>query len=154
MGLRQVAPFRMAREPRWGARGILQLNWVFDEFFVVPGVWSSIFQSRGIASRPVMGVRDEPLKSVVQLAIGDEIEVATDGLDSSVCHRCRHKRYSIPLVGFAPRVLASSESPSLVKSRQWFGNGSRAFRLVFARQDLRRAVLSEQVRGASFRPCA
>jgi hypothetical protein len=43
MGLKQNAPFQMKGEPKWGRRGILQLNWVFDEYFVTPEVWSSVF---------------------------------------------------------------------------------------------------------------
>src|SRR5262245_17077345 len=53
-GMEQNAPFRMKREPRWGRNGILQLNWVFDEFFVTPDVWTRVFEKRGIGQRPVL----------------------------------------------------------------------------------------------------
>ena len=33
VGLRQQAPFSIAGEPRWGKNSILQLNWIFDQFF-------------------------------------------------------------------------------------------------------------------------
>jgi hypothetical protein len=41
IGLKQKASFQMKGEPRWGRRAILQLNWVFDELFVTPEVWSA-----------------------------------------------------------------------------------------------------------------
>ena len=46
-GLRQRAPFRMNGEPAWGRKGILQLNWVFDEYFVTPEVWARAFEPFG-----------------------------------------------------------------------------------------------------------
>lgn len=36
IGASQRAPFRMSGEPKWGRNDILQLNWVFDAFFVTP----------------------------------------------------------------------------------------------------------------------
>jgi hypothetical protein len=41
----------MKREPKWGHRGILQLNWVFDEFFVQVGEPASVFQAVGVEVR-------------------------------------------------------------------------------------------------------
>src|SRR6266705_4101017 len=32
LGALQKAPFRLRGEPKWGKAGILQLNWVFDEY--------------------------------------------------------------------------------------------------------------------------
>lgn len=50
-GLRQKAPLQMKAEPKWGRRGILQLNWVFDEYFVTP---EEYFGSGAAADRCVL----------------------------------------------------------------------------------------------------
>ncbi len=38
IGRVQRAAFQMRGEPKWGRRGMLQLNWVFDEFFATSDV--------------------------------------------------------------------------------------------------------------------
>src|SRR6266513_987519 len=53
-GLRQKAPFQMKSEPKWGRNSILQLNWIFDEYFVTPEVWAKVFDPHAVSSRPVL----------------------------------------------------------------------------------------------------
>ena len=70
MGLVQKAPFRMRGEPKWGTKHILQMNWVFDEFFVRIEVWDKVFRKFGIEKLPVVQHKtDKPLESVVQLKV-------------------------------------------------------------------------------------
>lgn len=85
IGLKQKAPFRMKAEPRWGRKGVLQLNWVFDEFFVRPDVWETIFKPRGVACRPVIDAKGAELKTVVQLVAEEEVGVAVEGLSAETC---------------------------------------------------------------------
>src|SRR5437868_3391201 len=40
IGKKQKAPFQLKKEPAWNGKGILQLHWVFDEFFTTPDVWA------------------------------------------------------------------------------------------------------------------
>lgn len=47
IGAVQKAPFRFSREPKWGRRQILQVNWVFDEYFVTPELWKTVFKPSG-----------------------------------------------------------------------------------------------------------
>ena len=77
VGLKQTAPFQMIGEPKWGKRGILQLNWVFDQFFATPGIWASVFDPHGVASRVVTDTKGRELKTVVQLVAREEIDIAT-----------------------------------------------------------------------------
>ena len=35
---KQIAPFSIKRSPKWGNRNIVQLNWVFDVYFVSGGL--------------------------------------------------------------------------------------------------------------------
>lgn len=53
IGVRQTGPYRMKTEPKWGRRHILQLNWVFDEFFVKPDVYVQVFERFGVGVRKV-----------------------------------------------------------------------------------------------------
>jgi hypothetical protein len=49
IGLKQKAPFQIKAEPKWGRNGILQLNWVFDEYFVTPDAWNRAFKPGAIS---------------------------------------------------------------------------------------------------------
>ncbi len=153
VGLRQVAPFQMKGEPKWGRRGVLQLNWVFDEFFVAPHVWSAVFEPLGVGCRRVMTPRGDELETVVQLVIEAEADIGTDGLEAETCGSCGRTKY-VPVARGRFPALVSEPAGALVKTRQWFGSGASAHHRVLVAQDARRALDAEKVRGASFRPVA
>jgi len=153
VGLRQVAPFQMKGEPKWGRRGILQLNWVFDEFFVTPDVWSAVFEPLGVGCRRVMTPRGAELEAVVQLVIENEADVAPDGLEAATCGSCGRAKY-VPVVRGPFPALVSEPPGALAKTQQWFGSGASAHHRVLIAQAARRALDAEKVRGVSFRPVA
>lgn len=153
IGLRQKAPFRMKSEPKWGRRGILQLNWVFDEYFVTPEVWAGVFKPYGVAKREVLGTGGAELKTVVQLVVGQEIDIVTQGLLSENCAACDRVKYAPVARGYFP-ALVSEPQGHMVKTRQYFGSGASANHCVLISQDLASALASENVRGASVRPVA
>lgn len=151
VGLRQIAPFQMKGEPKWGRRGILQLNWVFDVFFVTPKVWSTVFEPLGVRRRPVVTPWGDELETVVQLVVECEADIATEGLEGETCGSCGRTKYLPVLRGPFPALVNEPASP-LVKTRQWFGSGASARRRVLVPQEARQAMEAEEVRGASFRP--
>ena len=153
IGLRQKAPFQMTGEPRWGHRAILQLNWVFDEYFVTPGVWAEVFRPHGVASRPVTNRRGTELATVVQLVIEEEVSLAAARLPAETCGSCGRVKY-LPVPRGPLPPLAAEPAGQLVRTREHFGSGARAFRAVIASQELARAVRQAEVRGASFDPLA
>jgi hypothetical protein len=152
-GLHQKAPFQMRGEPRWGRRSILQLNWVFDEYFVTPGVRRAVFEPRGVASRPVTNPRGDQLRTVVQLHIAEEVGLQTDGLAQATCGACGRIKY-LPVTRGPLPPLTSEPTGHLAKTRELFGSGASAFREVITSQALRRDLESGKIRGASFVPIA
>jgi hypothetical protein len=152
-GKRQKAPFQMKAEPKWGRRGVLQLNWVFDEYFVTPEVWRSICQPRGIRSRAVLNRRLEELKTVVQLVVEEEVHVATAGLAGEKCTACGRFKYLPVTKGPSPRPITEPDG-HMAKSIEYFGSGASASKLVLVSQDLARALRAKGIRGASVRPAA
>lgn len=152
-GLKQKAPFQMKSEPRWGRRGILQLNWIFDEFFVTPEVWNALFRPYGIGCRPVLNTKGAELKTVVQLVVQEEVGVKTEGLEAERCTRCGRLKF-LPVVRGPFPPLVNEPSSHMAKTREYFGSGGSAFRGILVSQDLARALEAAKVRGASFRPAA
>lgn len=155
IGLKQKAPFQMKGEPKWGRRGILQLNWVFDEYFVTPEVWSSVFKPHGIEYRPVLNTKGAELKTVVQLVAHEEIGIVTDVLptEEAACSKCGRTKY-LPVTRGPFPALTSEPSTAMVKTKEYFGSGASAHKGVLLAQPVARAFVANKVRGASLRPVA
>lgn len=153
MGLKQKAPFQMKGEPRWGRRGILQLNWVFDEYFVTPAVWTAVFEPHGIGRRAVIDRSGRELQSVVQLVVAEEVGMVTTGLMSETCTTCGRVKY-LPISRGALPPLANEPLGHIVWSREYFGSGASTHHEVIVSQHVRSALEAAHVRGASFVPVA
>lgn len=153
IGQRQKAPFRMKKEPKWGKKGILQLNWVFDEFFVKPGVWESVFRPHNIKARTVHNTKGVPLTEVLQLEITNDadIDVSCANLEGTECEQCGQTKYLPFTRGFFPPLVGSSQS-RIVRIRQWFGSGYSAFNPILVSKELVADLLAHKVKGVSFWP--
>jgi len=157
VGLRQRAPFRMAGEPRWGRRQVLQLNWVFDEYFVKPEVWEAVFRGYGIECTPVIdhGTGKE-LKSVVQLRIdviaSERLVVKEERCNT--CPACGVRKYEPHTRGKFPGFASEVGGPHALKTQEIWGSGHGAFRQVLVSQELYGAIAAAKVRGARFEPLA
>ena len=150
--LKQKAPFQIRGEPKWGRRGIFQLNWVFDEYFVKPEVWASVFKPFGVGCRVVLNRKGQELKTVVQLVSNSpEVDFDTTGLTFEVCDSCGCKRYQPNYRGPFPALL-QEPSGAMVRTKQYFGG--HIFKGVLVSQELTRKLISENVRGVSFKPVA
>lgn len=153
IGLKQRAPFRMKSEPRWGRNGIMQLNWIFDEYFVRPEVWRQVFEPRGIGCCQVLNTRGIELTTVLQLAISQEVDIVTDGLLVQPCTACGRFKYVPVTRGPFPK-LAREPAGHMAKTRQYFGSGASASKRIIISQELGSALMKTGVRGASLRPVA
>lgn len=157
IGTRQKAPFRMRREPKWGRKGLMQLNWVFDEFFALSAVWKTVFAPFGIGARPVLAYRKETeLKTVVQLCIDPILDVELHMKDHpfNICEFCQRKKY-LPFVrGMFPALTRPVEGVHAVRSQEWFGDGASAYRAILVSGELARRLLAMKVRGCLFAPLA
>lgn len=151
VGKMQRAPFQMSGEPIWGKRNVLQLNWVFDELFVKPEIWASVFEPAGVGCRPVLSVDGRTLESVVQLEIIEEVPVDSLAHPFERCAGCGRVKYLPVARGPFP---APTETPrgNLVRSSQYFGSGASAAKGVLVSRELASAIRSGAVQGAYLRP--
>ncbi|HLW78343.1 MAG TPA: hypothetical protein VKU44_01985, partial [Terriglobia bacterium] len=152
VGKRQTSPFRLRKAPAL-ANKFLQLNWIFDEFFVKPEVWAAIFQPLGIGFRPVaLNKTGVEIDSVVQLDVSRSFDVNLDGRDGEECTRCGRKKYRYVLRGPYPKPVGADAM--MFKSAQYFGSGANAFKLVFVSRVLYGKMKEAGLKGAVFYPCA
>jgi hypothetical protein len=151
VGLRQVRPFRIKSIAAL-KRAVLQLNWVFDEFFVSREVWAHTFQPFGIGHWPVLSDKTGvEVESVVQLRISHHSELSTKSADAIRCSFCNRPKAPLVLRGFAPRPM---DIPAPVfKSADYFGSGAGAFQRVFITHPVYESVRKNQLRGFVFYPC-
>ena len=155
IGNTQIAPFRMKDEPKWGKKHILQLNWVFDEYFVLPAVWKEVFQPLGIGCSPVLNHRTgNELTTVVQLDIKTTANSAlsmNDKYPSEICGSCHRKKYLPISRGFFP-AFTTDPSTQMCRTQEYFGSGASAWNAVIANNALYKTIQSNKLVGVTFVP--
>lgn len=152
-GKRQMVPFRMKGEPKWGKQDIMFLYGVNDELFVRPEVWQRVFDQVGIHCRPVLDTRGNELKTVVQLAIEEEVSLETAGLEAATCPACGRTKYGPKGRGCVP-PLQAEPAGAMAKTKEWFGYDRAATKLLLISQALHKALMAPKVKGAVYAPLA
>lgn len=151
IGLKQKAPFQMRGEPKWGRRSILQLNWVFDEYFVQPLLYEEVFKPRGIDARPVLHARTlRELQTVVQLVIPMlTFDIDSEESHGEQCGVCRRWKFPYVVRGPFPPLRGDPSSP-VAKTREYFGSGAAADHEVIVSNDIYRELAKRKVKGVRF----
>lgn len=85
-----------------------------------------------------MDTRGHELTTVVQLAISDEVAVATTGLAYERCSSCERVKYAPVTRGPSP-TLTERPSRAMAKTREYFGSGGQADKRLIVSQQLARA---------------
>lgn len=154
IGLVQEKPFYLKKEPVWGKKNILQINWIFDEFFVVPSIYEKIFKPLGIDTLPVKCIStDQKLETVVQLKITKCIDFNMKDRDLSTCVNCGTAKYLPVTRGFFPSIASDlNENVHIAKTFDYFGSGSNAYKEVIVSNYLYQKIIDEKVRGVDFIP--
>jgi hypothetical protein len=132
IGAVQKASFRMLKEPAWGKRNVMHLNWVFDEFFMKRDTWERTLRPLGVGTIPVLHHRDgRELNSVVQLKIDDVLE-RDFSIDAPVekCPRCGRIKYHPRALPEIPKGFDIGSLKGLARTREYFGSGAQAFRRI------------------------
>lgn len=156
IGLRQKSPFRMKGEPKWGRNQILQLNWVFDEFFVTPEAFEAVFKPFGLNSREVIHHKsDRPLKSVLQLATDSfqNVPLAIGRSFDEYCSKCGRGKFHMHSKGFFPK-LGCTTNEDFLKSNEFFGSGGSAWRALVVSAEVYKAMMAFKLKGVTFIPLA
>ncbi|MFN7733002.1 MAG: hypothetical protein ACK5OB_13955 [Pirellula sp.] len=156
IGAAQKSPFRMKAEPKWGKRDILQLNWVFDAFFVTTRAYETVLLPFGIECEQVLDHKSgRPLRSVVQIVI-DNVSDGRLCLEDSckdVCNKCGQWKFRPHHRGFFPRLI-QGRPLSIFRTEECFGSGRSAWNAIIVSADLYRAIAKSAPNGVAFYPLA
>lgn len=150
-GMTQNAPFRIRKERKLRDKQIVQLNWVFDEFFVSPVTWGNTFKPMGVQRRPVHDRNGKELNGVVQISVEEEVSFSEVGIERTVCSICQRPKFTLSKRGFFPK-LAGNPKSCIVRSSQALGEGPLAYRAVLVSKEL--AEVLRPFRGIALRPLA
>jgi hypothetical protein len=151
IGARQIRPFRLKSAPNLRL-AVLQLNWVFDEFFVDRDVWARTFEPFGIGYLPVLAHKTgSELASIVQLQILQQADLEMDEASNILCSNCGRGKTPLSLKGFAP--APTSVPAPIFRSTQYFGSDAGAFNRVFVSAALFKEIRRTNLRGVEFYPC-
>jgi hypothetical protein len=152
-GLNQKSPFKMKGEPKWGAKGILQLNWVFEDFFVKPQVWKNVFQPFGIGCKDVLNAKsNKPLETVVQLIIPDSVNsFDLENYPYETCSKCGIDKFFPITRGWFPSLKVQKGDP-MFKAKNYFGSGANARKMVVVSQEMYLSIQASKLKGVYFTP--
>jgi hypothetical protein len=156
MGKKQKAPFRVLRQPGWSnKRNILQLNWVFDEYFVTKKAYNELFEPLGIGKWEVIKHRDRSvLDDMVQLRV-DTIARAPLNLDvvpSEVCDQCKRRKFEPVMRGPFPSFNGYPGEAIIMKSQEYFGSGGDGGQEIIISRELYSKMVEYGIKGVDYRP--
>lgn len=154
IGKIQKSPFRMKNEPGWGERHILQLNWIFDEYFIRPEIYNKIFEPLGVEKIPVLHYKTEKeLETVVQIKIDRNAEVGLNiyDLPFEKCKECNRIKYLPHTRGMFPKITRDLDN-YIFKTKEYFGSGASANKNVIINKELYRKLIENKIKGIHFKP--
>lgn len=154
VGLEQQNPFSIKRAPDWGKRNILQLNWVFGEYFVSKDMKKKIEgKIPDIRFLEVVKYRQGTVvDDIFQMVVERHVLLSIpQDMKSEVCDACHSQKYLPHTRGPFPMPLETDFA--IAKSREWFGSGGSARQEVIISRSTRDIFCEAGIVGAGFTPC-
>lgn len=161
-GLKQVAPFRMKKQPKFSTRHFMMLNWVADELFLDEAA-KNILQEASVSGVSFWEVHNKGasviLPDIYQLMVNTTLK---EGLVTElspiratlICEKCGRTRYHPHGVGkYTYRKEIFENAPDVVKTAEMYGWGHSCSRDILIRQSVYRLLSQTKIdRGLEFSP--
>lgn len=153
-GLRQKADFRIKKNPKWGKRNFLMLNWVEDELFISNKAKEIISNSdiKGYKIYDVINNKTyKPIDDIQQIYIDEVLQPGLINEEQSIkevlrCHKCGYVKYIYTGRGFTyKKDVFEGLNVDIVKSSEMFGDGLMCARLIFISKNLYKLLISNSL---------
>jgi hypothetical protein len=135
LGAKQIAPFWIKSEPKWGKKTSFNLNWIgSDILFVNTQLYLEVFEPLGIKGvAPKVGRNKLDSNKCVQLIIPN----STSPMSSlehrkNICSKCNQIIHDPINEGFLPSFKDKISGTSLVKTIETFGGEDNSYQLIIA----------------------
>jgi len=161
-GLQQIQPFRIKKEPKWGNRHFMMLNWVEDELFV-SALAKDLLERSKLCGFCFSEVNDKKgsaqIPGIYQLVITHYLDKGLNPNASSIdtvhrCPSCGVKKYhptGIGMLKFKKSIF--DNAPDIVKTSEVFGWGKSAPHEILIRNSMYRFIVENHLdRGLVFEP--
>ncbi|WP_020614476.1 hypothetical protein [Sediminispirochaeta bajacaliforniensis] len=157
VGLEQQKPFSIKKAPKWGKRNILQLNWVFGEYFVSKELKEKLEgKIPGVHFLEVLKYpKGMPLDDIFQMVVEKRVALALpENAAFQICDVCKGKKYvpGILARGFQPAPV--EKDFAIAQSQEFFGDGGTAFRITIVSKAVYQLLLEVGIKGVDFIPCS
>lgn len=159
VGYRQIAPFRLAKEPRLGKHDFLSLYWTYT-VFCTPRVLEAL-QAHHIQGyeiwEAILDKTGQPSKMVSQLifpyTVGPGL-IEEDKLEPETCSVCGITKYAYHRRGYMHfRRQAFQIEMDILQTYEWFGSGGYGgFREILVSNRLARLILEKGWQGVRLKP--
>ena len=156
IGIEQIAPIHLKREPKSHKNNFMGTFWTYD-LFTRPEVFD-IMSEKGIQGvEPMEAIHHTsktPLKTIKQLKILKE-HCACIIDDNLVRDKrpCGHVKYNVLTRGMMKfSGDAFGQMPDLIRTYEWFGSGHSAFQLVLASAKFVQVYMENKWKGLSLAP--
>jgi len=157
-GLVQKESFVIKKEPNWGTRNFLMLNWVHDELFMTRKAESLLEKANltGFSSYAVLNTKGSNMEGVRQIYVKKILEKGLSNEAISeviVCPQCNFKKYmnKIGSVCYKKNTFENI-SDDIVKSQEKFGEITCSS-IIFVSQKFYKTVTENKLnRGLIFEP--
>lgn len=152
VGFRRKNLFKLKREPDWGKREIVQLNWVFDEFFVSKRLKEQLINRFNINFFDVIKYKkEEVFNNIFNIQISDTVSIINkEMLEYKRCPICGKIKYKSCTNGFYPCIRNSDAC--IVKTEEYFGSGKSAFQRIIINRDMYEFFITNNIKGIGFIP--
>lgn len=139
----QTDPFRIKSDKiKYNA---FQLEWIYDEIFVEREFYLTHLQEF-VGSKPVVIHRSgKESTRFVQLDLPEaDYNFDMSGMEFIACKACQRKKYSPSFQDFLPQLPRDPET-HIFQTREFFGTGAQAFRLIIMSQKIRQIFLDHKL---------
>jgi hypothetical protein len=158
IGFIQAGPFRFRSTPTQRRSQMIQLNWVFDEFFVSAQARAHLEAAiiTGIQfCSPVIHKSGQSVSGWFQMQVLNTLEpiIAVDSFVTETCPVCHNRKFHYPQTQALELLRKLPDfSADVIKTAEWFGSGGEAHKLVLVSRRFTQLVLERHWRGVSLEP--
>ncbi len=148
-GLVQKDYFRIRKEPQWGKRSFLMLNWIEDELFVNNEVTTALAKCHinGYELYDVKNKKDnKTVENIKQMYVKEIINPGLLKINDTIrreitCPLCGTKKYIINGKGFVYKKECFQDvSVDIAKSSEFFGDGCLCARAILVSKKFYNAI--------------
>ena len=157
-GLIQRECFKLPKEPNWGSRNFLMLNWIHDELFISEKAVTVLRNGEysGFSFKDVLDKSGNSMQGIKQLYVVNNLNygLCSESISKKMsCHRCGRVRYLLN-TGFInySRITFENVQSDIIKSAEHFGEITCCHMLFVTKRLYKHIVQARLSRGLLFEP--